>query len=491
MGKGSGGPGLKAVLAGVVVLVVVIAGAIALFTRRNVPETHADIVEHFKYGSIGTSDRRGIPLGIWLALPKVFPEYLPDRPGEGYARLGFVYESAASVRPIGTGVREAPIAQVGLNCASCHTGTIRDTPDGPARFVLGMPAHQFDLQAYLQFLFKCAQDPRFNADTLLPAIREAYPGFSWPEELVYRFFAIPQTRDSLQRLASEFSWMSSRPPSGPGRVDTFNPYKVRFNLLAGSTLFDLQADTTTGNADLPPLFNQRVREGLWLHWDGNNNSVEERNKSAALGAGGPESREEWLDLESLDRLAAWIADFPPPQFPQARINQARVEAGRTVYQAECAQCHALGQPAVGQVTPIGAVGTDPERLNSFTQQLADKMDTIGAGTSWHFSHFRKTDGYANMPLDGVWLRAPYLHNGSVPTLRDLLKPPAERPQLFYRGYDLYDYDSVGFVSSGPAAERAGVRFDTRLQGNGNQGHTYGTNLTQAQKDDLIEFLKTQ
>ena len=44
------------------------------------------------------------------------------------------------------------------------------------------------------------------------------------------------------------------------------------------------------------------------------------------------------------------------------------------------------------------------------------MNTIGTGKPWKFSHFRKTKGYANMPLDGVWLRAPYLHNGSVPTL---------------------------------------------------------------------------
>ena len=80
------------------------------------------------------------------------------------------------------------------------------------------------------------------------------------------------------------------------------------------------------------------------------------------------------------------------------------------------------------------------------------MNTIGTGTPWKFSHFRKTDGYANMPLDGVWLRAPYLHNGSVPTLRALLFPE-ERPAVFYRGYDVYDWQRVGFVAEGPDAER--------------------------------------
>ena len=127
---------------------------------------------------------------------------------------------------------------------------------------------------------------------------------------------------------------------------------------------------------------------------------------------------------------------------------------------------------MGQVTPLAEIGTDPERLRSFTAALAAKMNTIGDRQAWKFSHFRKTDGYANMPLDGVWLRAPYLHNGSVPTLRALLFPE-ERPAVFYRGYDVYDWQRVGFVADGPEAEKDGVRFDTRLRGNGNAGHVYG------------------
>ena len=49
---------------------------------------------------------------------------------------------------------------------------------------------------------------------------------------------------------------------------------------------NFEIDDTVGTADLPSLWNQRMRQGLWLHWDANNNSVDERNKSAAIGAGG-------------------------------------------------------------------------------------------------------------------------------------------------------------------------------------------------------------
>ncbi|HBL28955.1 MAG TPA: hypothetical protein DD490_19140, partial [Acidobacteria bacterium] len=110
---------------------------------------------------------------------------------------------------------------------------------------------------------------------------------------------------------------------------------------------------------------------------------------------------------------------------------------------------------------------------------------------FRFNHFRKTDGYANSPLDGLWLRAPYLHNGSVPNLRALLEPAERRPKVFWIGYDVYDWNDVGFVTRGPAAEAQGWRYDTAALGNGNQGHEYGTaTLTPDEKDALIEYLKT-
>ena len=74
------------------------------------------------------------------------------------------------------------------------------------------------------------------------------------------------------------------------------------------------------------------------------------------------------------------------------------------------------------------------------------MNTIGKGTPFAFHRFRTTEGYASHPLDGIWLRAPYLHNGSVPTMRELLMPPAQRRATFYRGDDVYDQANLGFVS---------------------------------------------
>ncbi len=99
-------------------------------------------------------------------------------------------------------------------------------------------------------------------------------------------------------------------------------------------------------------------------------------------------------------------------------------------------------------------------------------------------------GYVAKPLVGVWLLAPYLHNGAVPTIADLLTPPAQRPARFYRGYDVLDTERLGFMASGAAAAAHGYSFDTGLRGNGNGGHLYGTDLSADDKRALIEFVKT-
>jgi hypothetical protein len=254
---------------------------------------------------------------------------------------------------------------------------------------------------------------------------------------------------------------------------------------------------------------------MQLHWDGNNTSVNERNLSAGFGTGATPTT---IDKEKVLRMAAFLWDqSQPPPFPADRIDTALAAQGEPLYREHCWSCHGNGKPPfreendgsrVGTVTPIEYIGTDRARLDSYTQELVKAQNSLYAGFPRdeaycrdnpadtdrcypaRFSHFRKTNGYANMPLDGLWLRAPYLHNGSVPTLADLLEPASARPDTFWIGYDVYDYDRVGFVTSGPDAEQLGWRLDTSAPGNGNQGHEYGTRLSAEQKRALLEYLKT-
>ena len=110
-------------------------------------------------------------------------------------------------------------------------------------------------------------------------------------------------------------------------------------------------------------------------------------------------------------------------------------------------------------------------------------------------NFKTQHGYVNTLLDGVWLRAPYLHNGSVPTLRDLLNDTEQRPKKFCRGNDVFDWKNVGFTSQPDPAKGSAMcgeffLYDTALVGNSNRGHLYGTDLGDKDKEALLEFLKT-
>ena len=100
--------------------------------------------------------------------------------------------------------------------------------------------------------------------------------------------------------------------------------------------------------------------------------------------------------------------------------------------------------------------------------------------------------YKARPLDGIWATAPYLHNGSVPTLDDLLKPSGERPKSFNVGVRTFDPVKVGFLTDVANFPKFNVLNPdgTPILGNSNGGHDYGTQLSSAERIQLIEYLKS-
>lgn len=100
---------------------------------------------------------------------------------------------------------------------------------------------------------------------------------------------------------------------------------------------------------------------------------------------------------------------------------------------------------------------------------------------------KQLTAYKTQPLAGIWATAPYLHNGSVPNLYELLLPPEQRSKKFYVGSREFDPKKVGYVS-GPSP--GAYEFDASVLGNSNSGHTYGTTITEEERWDLIEYLKT-
>ena len=477
-----------------VLLVIVLApvGLVGayLFQRfgGDTPTDYASNEEQFKYGSTGGEHAMGFPYWIWRALPQVCAAHLP---GPGYESLGMIFEPGKDV-PVGTSKRRYQgVDRVFLNCAVCHTSTVRTEKGKPATIVSGMPANNFDIMAFQKFFFGCAADPRFRKEFVMAEIERLGGNLDLVDRAIVYPVAIAIMRERVLTLAGRFDWIYREPVWGPGRVDTFNSAKVIFNF----PMHKLPAAELSAPADFPSIWNQKPRQGMNLHWDGNNTLVEERNKSAAFGTG---TTPPTIDLARIKRVEDWLLDAKPPAFPFP-VNAELSAKGSGIYKRYCAECHGasgsdFAGAHVGKVTPVGAIGTDRRRLDSYTTELAVNQGTLYAGYPWRFTHFRKTFGYANMPLDGLWLRAPYLHNGSVPTIRDLLEPASMRPAIFYRGNDLYDPVRMGFVSN--AADEDGKRFfefDTRVDGNANIGHegnAYGTELSPEDKNALVEFLKT-
>ncbi|HXJ93263.1 MAG TPA: hypothetical protein VMT20_10335 [Terriglobia bacterium] len=465
---------VKVALAVLIVIGAASAYGLWYYLLRAEPDFQgATPEEHLKYGAIGLSTDSRLPYYIWQVLPAMFPEKMPG-PG-GWASFGFIFEPGHDT-PIGFSLRHIGYPALEANCSLCHTGTYRTSPTDTAKVILGGPAHGLDLEAFQHFLYDCASDPRFTPANVLKAINQVHQT-SWFEGLVYEDLIIPVAKYGLLQQKRGYAWQLSRPTQGRGRVDTFNPTK--FNV------FHMPDDGTIGTVDLPQIWNQRPRENLYLHWDGNNNNLHERNYAAAMAVGAtPQS----VIPASFQEVTDFLLDLKPPAFPFP-IDQTKAARGKVIYDRECASCHAFGSPNTGQVTDIAVIGTDRHRLDSFTQGLVDRFHSIN-NPPFKFDSYRKTNGYSNTPLDGVWARAPYLHNGSVPTLWDLLQTVEKRPTVFYTGYDVYDPKNVGFVTTGPDAERTGFKYEVCMPGNSNIGHTYGVTLKDDEKWDLVEYLKT-
>src|SRR5262245_41478733 len=171
-------------LGGAAALLLVV-GAAYLFIRLtdDVPVSgEGDAVDHFKYGSTGGERGYklqlgfGIPYWIWVALPELFPRYLPDgRAGRGFASLGLIYEDGKDPRfdlPIGMSMRRVQgVDRVYFTCSVCHVGTWRESPAAPRHVELGMPANTVNFGAVAEFLRLSANDWRFQAGYMMPAIR--------------------------------------------------------------------------------------------------------------------------------------------------------------------------------------------------------------------------------------------------------------------------------------------------------------------------------
>jgi hypothetical protein len=148
---------------------------------------------------------------------------------------------------------------------------------------------------------------------------------------------------------------------------------------------------------------------------------------------------------------------------------------------------------------LDLIGTDPKRAEGITTRYVAHVNSTWFGEKHPVDN--EMVGYQAPPLRGIWATAPYLHNGVVPNL-DLLLESSRRPAMFKRprSTNMDEYDSInvgwkyevvnGDVPNDLSPAEARYYVDTARFGLGHQGHTFGDKLTDAERNAVIEYLKT-
>ncbi len=220
---------------------------------------------------------------------------------------------------------------------------------------------------------------------------------------------------------------------------------------------------------------------------------------------GEKNLEEFKALEPAFRdLQAYLRSLEPPKYPFP-IDAAKSARGKVVFATTCVRCHGTYGPGgayPNKIVPLDEIGTDPARSKGLSDRLVAHYNSTWLGAEYPVE--TKRVGYQAPPLDGIWATAPYLHNGTAPTLHTLLQS-STRPQRFTRPpsteFEHYDTVHVGWKFTEVSAEeqastarrsafQAKFIVDTSRFGMGNRGHTFGDRLNEEQRMDLIEYLKT-
>jgi RoxA-like, cytochrome c-like len=458
-------------------------------------------------------------------------------------RYGFLPNDANPAKlPVGfTTAGQAGNEFFGMTCAACHTRQIEFA--GKAYRIDGGPAI-IDFQTFLSDL-DAAVGAVLKDDTVFSDFARAVLGTHQPADET-------ALRKALSDWHYRYHTLMHRAlpsnPWGPGRVDAVG---MIFNRLTGLDLgpppnFIIESNIKTADAPVryPFLWNAASQDKT--QWPGFAFNGEEfftllRNIGQVFGVFAEfhpkkdPSKEFgvnfWADnsinIGGLKRLETLMTNIGPPRWPW-QLNELLAEQGKEIYRVQCGQCHNADPGAPLWTTPIEDVNTDFRELD-LMERKADsgelegveisllgigplpkvdasaldilKVSVVGtaAGSptakSSDSTKLRRTfradkRGYEARVLHGVWAAAPYLHNGSVPTLTELLKPAAERTASFKIG-PAYDPTAVGLAVQQTRFSATLTTTDCSDRGSGNSrcGHEYGTTLTAPEKRALLEYLK--
>ena len=362
-----------------------------------------------------------------------------------------------------------------ISCLACHAGSVGgQTVLGLANTQLDFSAIYEDTEQTIRLLHEGkAGNPPFPQGLLFMVHGKSAPRIHFPDGLL---------------------------SASKGPINSFT-FSVQFFSLRDKDLKVLDAPV-----DLKPVNNYLDPPPLWhsarktrFYFDGFTEKTVRPLMQFSLDPSiGPEMFKAW-EADYQD-IYDWIHTIESPKYA-GTVDTRLAAAGRDVYFGTCAGCH--GTPGRGndypnRIVPVPKVGTDRARLDGLGPLFKTHFSK-----SW-FGKYGETDvqtaasdGYVAPPLDGIWATAPYLHNGSVPTLYHMLFPE-ERPTVWrVKGYNGYDHRRMGLaveeLPKMPATANLHQRrayYDASLPSMSNRGHPFADRLTREERLSVLEYLKS-
>jgi hypothetical protein len=419
------------------------------------------------------------------------------------------------------------IDAVNLGCATCHAGVLYDSTGRPTSEAwAGFPNSSINLEAYTQAVFVALASAVRDQGAFRARVAELFPEMSRSERITLRFFLLPRVARRISELREAGFGALPFSNGGAGRTNGVASLKLMLGVPVGTaTGHTLHGDV--GFTSVPDLSSRGLRRSLL--YDGVYAPIGERARSDVTVESTAVTRSH---LDSLSDIVAfftvstmgvtpdagervipamrpvmrWLAtEYASPPFP-GHVDSTRMRAGERVFASRCAKCHGTygeGSPRRLVSFPNALIEQDAMRTDSTRWAMVDSQVLARLGQSAYGRHMRaeRTGGYVAPILSGVWATAPYLHNGSVPTMWQLLTPK-ERPARFLVGGHPLDFRELGIAGvrwsddsyrypGGYVPWAIPELFDTSRPGMSNRGHERpSAGMSAEEKWALIEYLKT-
>jgi hypothetical protein len=408
-----------------------------------------------------------------------------------------------------------------LGCGACHGGPLYDKNGYPtSTFVAGMPNASLNLDALSHDLLRGYQNIiNWNEKQFDTALINLFPDTK-KEELNGLNIFFKALKTEIHKIELTRKEPAAYKIGGAGTLNGIGAIKAGLNLIDKAN-YDEEIGALVS---IPSLANRNFKSSLLVSGNYapinksffydinksdtnalNNNDLAPIISLFTIGTMGFSAKKAALATNDAKDIMAFIAAMETPPFP-AKIEEEKAEFGRIVFQKNCQSCHGTYEGTAtrnklvnfpNHLIPSAKIGTDSIRCQAITHKDLKILKKL---PQRKYIQARVNNGYVAPILSGIWATAPYFHNASVPTLWHLMHP-TERPNKFYSGGHLLDYDKVGIkgeLINGVYQYQKNDKnwanyevFDTEKRGASNKGHEKQfASLTELEKEQVIEFLKT-